>query len=216
MVFISNIKMTIDDILDNINIILAASNSTNDITYIIVKNSNINDKFININEIAYNINSLINMRETIRPDLGKEEAKSAIIRDFSDNSLIKYIAVYNKNIVGYCVGSWLESYDYLKSDKIFYIGDVASSMQGKGIGGTLLNKLFESGIDSNCYALWVDKNNINAINLYKKNGFIPYTGRSSLNKEFSGSYFMIKPNKLNGKQLENMLHSAEARNIKNN
>lgn len=92
------------------------------------------------------------------------------VRKLSENGTI-YIAEHEMEIIGLCAGYMND----LQNNKAYIsILGVDSSFRKKGIAKELVNHFIDKAYNSNMKKLFLEthKENISALNFYKKNGFI--------------------------------------------
>ena len=112
----------------------------------------------------------------IRLSINNDKSSSHNLEDYNyahikkSDELVAFVATWSKEVIGYLK---LEKY-WIEGDAIFEVF-VCSCFQGKGIGTKLINyakDYIKKHMTFNQLRLGVSYNNINAIKLYEKLGFI--------------------------------------------
>lgn len=134
-----------------------------------------------LNEVNLNDNNILNDIQSIFCDVYKQ--KNELMETITSNPYVKLCTyTVDKNIVA--IIQYQDIYDRFELDNIY----VLKEFRNKGVASKLLEYMITEGKSKNILniTLEVRKDNINAINLYKKYGFIEKAIRLNYYKDCDG------------------------------
>ena len=122
--------------------------------------------------------SSVNTEENIQKYLDEAFSINRLTDELNDNNAAFYFAILEEQVIGYLKLNFGPSQTELQNDKAVEIERiyVLQAFQGKSVGQALFGKAIEIAREKSADYVWLGvwEENLKAINVYKKNGFVVF------------------------------------------